>query len=392
MRLFIICCIIAFCPLYADVTINSGSIEVNNGASLQISGNLTVGSYGTFVSTNRKGCSALTAFTGTEGSSDGVDITPTGDMGTTSVTHYSGSFHSQANIGVKSWWIINPTTTRTMTVTFRFRTQDLNSLSLTDLSIFEWNGSQWLKHTEALYSTSGSSGNFSYVTFTGLILTETKANHDLALGSASAETLPVELSSFTTLNSTNNSVLLKWITQSETNMLGYHLYRNTSSLLTDAERISDNIIQATNTSNQKIYEYQDLTSSPSTLYYYWLQSIEMNGITNYSGPISITTNDFINEIPVIPLKDCINSIYPNPFNPSTTIDFEISNPQFVDLSVYNIKGELVSRLLHQNMNKGKHKIIWEGKDQNQKKCSTGIYFCKLSFGTKTLLRKMIILK
>lgn len=392
MKLFIICCIIAFCPLYADVTINSGSIEVNNGASLVISGNLTVGSSGTFVAVNSNSCSALTSFSGTEGTLDATDITPSGDMGSTSVTHYNGSFHSQANIGVKSWWKINPTTTKTMTVTFRFRTQDLNSLALNDLRVFEWDGSQWLKHTEATYSTSGSSGSFSFVTFNGLVLSESKGNHDLALGSQSSETLPVELTSFTSINASENTVSLKWITQSESNILGYHIYRNTDSLLAGSQRISNNMIPATNSSNQQIYEHIDVTALASTNYNYWLQSIEMNGISNYYGPINITTNGYINEIPEIPLKTGISAIYPNPFNPSTTIQFELSEPQFAELYIYNVKGQLIMRLLHNYSLAGKYKISWQGENSQRKRCSSGIYFCKLKAGKKEFMKKLMILK
>ncbi len=84
--------------------------------------------------------------------------------------------------------------------------------------------------------------------------------------------------------------------------------------------------------------------------------------------------------------------YPNPFNPTTTISFSLANDTDVKISVYNIKGQKVKTLISDHYSKGAHSIIWNGKDSNDKKVASGLYFYKLSSGKETQVKKMLLLK
>ena len=85
--------------------------------------------------------------------------------------------------------------------------------------------------------------------------------------------------------------------------------------------------------------------------------------------------------------------YPNPFNPTTTIEFSlVQTSQFVTLEIFNIKGQKVKTLYKGIAEEGKHSVIWEGKDTNGKSVSSGIYFYKLKTGKKEISRKMLLLK
>ena len=87
------------------------------------------------------------------------------------------------------------------------------------------------------------------------------------------------------------------------------------------------------------------------------------------------------------------SNYPNPFNPSTTISFFVTQtPSFVTLDIYNIKGQKVKQLVSNHLTSGEHSIIWNGKDMNKESVSSGIYFYKLSTKDKTFIKKMILLR
>ncbi|MBL7148510.1 MAG: chitobiase/beta-hexosaminidase C-terminal domain-containing protein [Candidatus Cloacimonetes bacterium] len=86
------------------------------------------------------------------------------------------------------------------------------------------------------------------------------------------------------------------------------------------------------------------------------------------------------------------SNYPNPFNPSTTISFSLPKESKTEISIYNIKGQKVRSLIKDKLESGKYLVIWHGKDNNQKKCSSGIYFYKLEAGDYQKVRKMIMLK
>ena len=84
--------------------------------------------------------------------------------------------------------------------------------------------------------------------------------------------------------------------------------------------------------------------------------------------------------------------YPNPFNPETTISFELSKPGNVVLNIYNLKGELVKRLINNQMSNGKHSIVWDGKDNNGHICSSGVYCYKIESNGRVEIKKMLLLK
>jgi len=93
-------------------------------------------------------------------------------------------------------------------------------------------------------------------------------------------------------------------------------------------------------------------------------------------------------------KTTLSGNYPNPFNPTTTISFEISgsSPQKIELTIYNTKGQKVKTLLNENLQSGKHSIVWNGVDDNGKLLSSGVYFYRLKTNSGSQTRKMILMK
>ncbi len=96
---------------------------------------------------------------------------------------------------------------------------------------------------------------------------------------------------------------------------------------------------------------------------------------------------------IIPSIIQLYNNYPNPFNPCTTISFSIPNDSEVNLSVYNIKGQKVKTLIHDELEKGRHEIVWYSKDNNDKSVASGVYFYKLNVNGKSeSVRKCLLLK
>ena len=91
-------------------------------------------------------------------------------------------------------------------------------------------------------------------------------------------------------------------------------------------------------------------------------------------------------------KIVLSKNYPNPFNPTTTISFSLPEEMKIDLSIYNIKGQKVRTLYKGKAGSGQHSVIWNGKDNNEKPVSSGIYFYKLEADNRELTRKMLLLK
>jgi M6 family metalloprotease-like protein len=98
------------------------------------------------------------------------------------------------------------------------------------------------------------------------------------------------------------------------------------------------------------------------------------------------------EIILIPPTTGLESNYPNPFNPETTISYSLSEAVNAELSIYNILGQKVNTLQKGFQNEGRHTILWRGTDSRGKAVPSGIYFYKLTAGTYTMTRKMILLK
>jgi len=94
---------------------------------------------------------------------------------------------------------------------------------------------------------------------------------------------------------------------------------------------------------------------------------------------------------IIPVNVTLSN-YPNPFNPTTTINFSLPEDSDVELSIYNVKGQKVITLTNEFLVKGLHSIEWNGKNNNNKSASSGIYFYKISAGKSTTMRKMLLLK
>ena len=91
--------------------------------------------------------------------------------------------------------------------------------------------------------------------------------------------------------------------------------------------------------------------------------------------------------------NCLLGNYPNPFNPTTSIRFSIKDDNTpVEIKIYNIKGELV-RIFHKDSyNAGLHNIKWNGRNNNGKFVSSGIYFNRITIGNHQFNGKMILLK
>jgi hypothetical protein len=81
------------------------------------------------------------------------------------------------------------------------------------------------------------------------------------------------------------------------------------------------------------------------------------------------------------------SAFPNPFNPSTVITFDLPSQSNIQLSVFDLNGKRVELLFSGNKTAGKHSIIW-----NATKQSSGIYLLKLEAGNEVLTRKMTLVK
>jgi hypothetical protein len=126
------------------------------------------------------------------------------------------------------------------------------------------------------------------------------------------------------------------------------------------------------------------TWSAVTTYNFRIRSI----ITTKSGIDGVVEGSITEQ----PLMYKLEKNFPNPFNPSTTINYEIPIKGVVKLQVFDLLGRLVSTLVNAVQDAGPHQVKWEGRTENGTLLSSGIYFYRLQSGGFSQTERMLLLK
>ena len=84
--------------------------------------------------------------------------------------------------------------------------------------------------------------------------------------------------------------------------------------------------------------------------------------------------------------------YPNPFNPSTVINFTLPEEMKISLSIYNISGRYIKTIINGSKRAGRSSVVWDGLDRSGNRVSSGIYFYELRTDDFVSSKKMILLK
>ncbi len=224
------------------------------------------------------------------------------------------------------------------------------------------------------------------------VLFEAKAPVTVVIDERDLNTVPVELSSFTATITAQNYVKLAWTSQSESNIMGYNLYRNESLDLSAAIKITD-LIAGTNTSEAHTYTYLDRELEQTGTYYYWLQVSDLDGSSIYHGPINVVfSQGEEGGTPDIPFVTKLENAYPNPFNPNTNIRYQLEKPGDVKIDIYNARGQLVRSFSSYHAAAGYYQINWDGRDSSGKAVSSGVYQYKMTSGKYHSTKKMVLKK
>ena len=93
-----------------------------------------------------------------------------------------------------------------------------------------------------------------------------------------------------------------------------------------------------------------------------------------------------------PISNLLVSNYPNPFNASTIITFENAVPGIVNVDIFNIRGQKIKTLTNEHYESGRHSVEWEGKDEQGRNVSSGVYFYRMSTEGFSKVRRMVLMK
>ncbi len=190
--------------------------------------------------------------------------------------------------------------------------------------------------------------------------------------------LPVELISFSAVQTDNKSVLINWKTASETNNSGFQILKKKYESNEQWGNVAFVEGQGTTTEIQE-YSYADNQLQKGS----WLYRIIQY---DYDG-----THKLIGETPVDILMTpdvlTLEQNFPNPFNPLTTIKYTLASESFVSLSFYDAVGNEIARPINQETEAGVHTYEF-----NASGLASGMYFYKLTAGDKSIVRKMLLMK
>jgi hypothetical protein len=203
--------------------------------------------------------------------------------------------------------------------------------------------------------------------------------------------LPVMLSSLFAVSSPTE-VIISWKTESEVDILGFHVLRSKSKEF-DYSRITTSLIPSQcNCSTGNEYEFIDKNIQNGVKYWYKIEEISTNGDTEVVGPVVVLSEKNIlqgNEYQLI-------NNYPNPFNPLTTIRYAVYGKRSeyrLILKIYNLICQEVLTLVDAYHDPGEYSIEWDGCDSFGRQVSSGIYLYQLSIGEQLIdMRKMLKMK
>jgi hypothetical protein len=111
--------------------------------------------------------------------------------------------------------------------------------------------------------------------------------------------------------------------------------------------------------------------------------------------LSVEVNSDSGEDPghsVLPVVSALNPNYPNPFNPMTTISFDLAAPGRVRISIFSIDGRLVRTLVDEPFIAGRHERVWQGRDDRGRAVASGTYLYRMVGPDVQKTRRMLLIK
>lgn len=228
-------------------------------------------------------------------------------------------------------------------------------------------------------------------TYEALSVANAVETTDIVYSNTGDPALPITLKEFSALY-INGGVALSWITESEVQNLGYVLKRAiiysdddfSSYEVIASYQTDDELYGAGTTTEQNTYTYIDNNVKPGVSYSYILEDVDYDGNIISHDPISI----FISENLLYENENfTLGSNYPNPFNPSFTIPFELTKTMDVSIKMYDITGKQVMSILDGTFEARQYQFRVNASDLN-----SGIYFVRTIIGSEVITQKMTLLK
>ncbi len=347
---------------------------------------ITLGSNGRLVEgSNRLYCSAGTGTIATTRNLNnitnenvgglGAQITTSANMGSTTITR----LHHKFNHAINRYFDIHPTNNSGLnaTLVFHYLDSELNGKNETALKAFKstdggetWSDQGGTVDTEANTVTVTGIGSFSQWTL------------------SDENPIAVSLLAFSAVRR-NRSALIEWRVDNTIGIAGFRV-RKSNSPHGPFLPLHDGLI-TTGENSVEPRNFSVIDPSCDSQAWYQLQIVMLDGSVHNSSAAPLSESAAVASQP-LPSAFALHPNFPNPFNPSTAVAFDLPQDEYVSLNVYDLKGRLVASLVDGHCPAGRHNVLWNGNDQYGAPMPSGIYLCKITAGTFSASRRMLLMK
>jgi hypothetical protein len=183
----------------------------------------------------------------------------------------------------------------------------------------------------------------------------------------------------------DDRVVVSWSTASQTNNAGWRLLRSVDG--ENFEAVSE-MVQGAGTSDAMLsYSIEDVNLPSNEKVWYQLEQVDLDGSISRSNPVEVLLGA---RMPVPTVFS--TTVYPNPFNPSTTISYDLPNESFVSIVIYDAIGQEIRRLVSEQTAAGRYRVQWDALDTKGRAVGSGVYIAKVEAGSFSSSQKMLLLK
>lgn len=192
--------------------------------------------------------------------------------------------------------------------------------------------------------------------------------------------IPIAPSNLIITDTTSTSITINWEDNSDIE----------SGFIIARRKQDEVVFKYIDTVGTDILTYQEVGLTPDNLYFYKVCAYNDFGLSDFTNTVSTYTQNstsIVNQTNLISESFYLGNNYPNPFNPSTNINFGITKSSFVKLKVYNSIGREVDVLLSRRLQPGSYNVIW-----NAENYTGGVYFYRLETENYSETKKMILIK
>ncbi|MBN1479392.1 T9SS type A sorting domain-containing protein [candidate division KSB1 bacterium] len=181
-------------------------------------------------------------------------------------------------------------------------------------------------------------------------------------------------------------IQISWSPNPEPDVKYYHIYR-ASSISSET-----NIAQVSSANSV----YMDYDIALGHIYYYRIVAVDSAGNSStFSDPVTIIADIASNSLAqkdVQPAAFELTRIYPNPFNPATTLAYTVAQQANVSLAIYDGRGRKIKTLVEETKSPGFYDVIWDARDELNNMVATGVYFARLICGESQDVRRLVFKK